>query len=81
MSFLRMVQRGNVERIKELDKLGQRPDAIVKRFNENGINIGINMVNVVLSGEMDEMDRKALPKASVREVEEEIKALYDGIKD
>lgn len=30
MSFLRMVQRGNVERIKELDKLGQRPDAIVK---------------------------------------------------
>ena len=81
MSFLRMVQRGNVERIKELDKLGQRPDAIVKRFNEHGINIGINMVNVVLSGEMDEMDRKALPKASVREVEEEINALYDGIKD
>lgn len=39
------------------------------------------MVNVVLSGEMDEMDRKALPKASVREVEEEINALYDGIKD
>ena len=81
MSFLRMVQRGNVERIKELDKLGQRPDAVVKRFNENGTNIGINMVNVVLSGEMDEMDRKALPKASVREVEEEINALYDGIKD
>ncbi len=79
MSFLGMKKRGNEKRIKELDELGLRPDAIVKTFHEYGINISERMVDCVLDGECDELDRVALPKSAVAEKKKQIDDISVGI--
>jgi hypothetical protein len=65
MSFLNMIQRGNIQRIKELHNIGQRSDAIVAKFGEYG--------------ELDELDRVALPKSAVTSLEVEINNLASGL--
>lgn len=80
MSFLGMKQRGNLKRVRELHELGQRPDAIVERFNRHGIKISQLTVEYVTSGEADEMDRHSLPRKEVEELEAEIKALESGLE-
>ena len=79
MSFLNMIQRGNIQRIKELHNIGQRPDAIVTKFREYGIDISENLVNCVINGELDELDRVALPKSAVTNLEAEINNLASGV--
>ena len=75
MSFLNMIQRGNIQRIKELHSIGQRPDAIVAKFGEYGIDISESLVNCVINGELDKLDRVALPKSAVISLEAEINNL------
>ena len=53
---------GNCQRIRELDSLGLRSDAIVQEFRKQGIDISINMVNAVLNGEIEQMRRKSSTK-------------------
>lgn len=79
MSFLNMVARGNINRIKELHHIGQRPDAIVDKFAEYGIHISENFVNCIINGEFDELDRIALPRQVVNDLEREIDELSRGI--
>lgn len=71
--------RGNVNRIKELDELGLRPDAIAKTFQENGINITEATVNVVLNGEIDNLNKKALPKKVVQSIRHEKRVIENAI--
>ncbi len=68
MSFLNIKLRGNINRIRELDDLGQRPDAIKKTFKEHGIEVTEGFINCVLSGEIDELDRRSLPKKIVKDL-------------
>ena len=79
MSFLNLIQRGNIQRIKELHNIGQRSDAIVAKFGEYGINISESLVNCVINGELDELDRVALPKSAVTSLEVEINNLASGL--
>lgn len=79
MSFLGIKGRGNAKRIKELDEIGQRPDAIVETFQEHGINISERIVNCVLDGEYDELDRVALPKSAVADKKQQIDDVSCGI--
>lgn len=79
MSFLNMIARGNIKRIKELHQLGQRPDAIVNKFAEHGLSISVNLVNCVIDGEFDELDRVAIPRQAVTDLEREINELSRGI--
>lgn len=79
MSFLNMVQRGNIKRIKELDVLGLRPDAIIQLFARHGITISARLVDVVLSGELDDLDKVALPKSAVNEVSAELNNISQGL--
>ncbi|MBA7988543.1 hypothetical protein HV124_21475 [Enterobacter asburiae] len=79
MSFLNMVARGNIKRIKELHQLGQRPDAIVQRFAQYGLNISESFVNCIINGEFDELDRIAVPRQVVNDLERELDELSRGI--
>lgn len=79
MSFLNIVLRGNIKRIKELYALGQRPDAIVSLFKQHGIEISENLVVCVIKGELDELDRVALPKLAVTQLQDEINNLGAGL--
>lgn len=79
MSFLNMIARGNIKRIKELHQLGQRPDAIVDKFAQYGLSISVNLVNCVIAGEFDELDRVAIPRQAVTDLEREIDELSRGI--
>ncbi|HII3799652.1 TPA: hypothetical protein ACY38O_000806 [Pasteurella multocida] len=71
--------KGNCRRIKEFNELGLRPDAIVQEFRKQGINISINMVNVVLNDEISEMKKKAFPKSVVKEKRKEIQEISSAI--
>lgn len=83
MSFLHSITdpkfTGNCQRIRELDSLGLRPDAITQEFRKQGINISINMVNAVLNGEIEQMRRKALPKSVVQEKKRNIDLITESI--
>ncbi|OBU41475.1 hypothetical protein AYY26_20945 [Photobacterium phosphoreum] len=79
MSFLNIVQRGNIKRIEELHELGQRPDAIVNLFRKHGISISIDLVNIVISGELHEFDRIPLPKSVIHNLKSEIDDLANGL--
>ncbi|MCG6455492.1 hypothetical protein K6U29_06780 [Vibrio parahaemolyticus] len=79
MSFLNMVLRGNIKRIKELHSIGQRPDAIVSLFKKHGIDISESLVTCVIRGELDELDRVALPKSAVASLQAEIDNLASGL--
>lgn len=79
MSFLNMKMRGNIERIKEFNTLGQTDESIVKRFKNRGMNISPQLVNVVIKGELDELDKNNMPKSEVSKLKKELDDLEDGI--
>lgn len=79
MSFLKMKMRGNLDRIKEFDALGQKPEAIVDRFKKRGMNISVKTVQVVLSGELDELDKHNMPKSEVNDLKKELEQIEDSI--
>lgn len=79
MSFLAMKLRGNLKRIKEMHALGQRPDAIADTFKEHGINISVTLVECAIAGELDELDRAALPKKVVSNLQTELSLLSSAI--
>lgn len=71
---------GNCKRILELYEIGQRPEAIVQAFREQGINISINTVYAVLKNEIEEMRRKAFPKSIVKNKKQEAENIKASIK-
>lgn len=79
MSFLKMKMRGNIDRIKEFDALGQKPEAIVDRFRKRNMNISVKTVEVVLSGELEELDKHNMPKSEIRELKEELEKIESAI--
>ncbi|MHA3053657.1 hypothetical protein [Acinetobacter sp. ANC 4640] len=79
MSFLKMKMRGNIDRIKEFDALGQKPEAIVERFKKRGMNISVKTVEVITSGELDELDKHNLPKSEVIDLKNELNQIEDAI--
>jgi len=79
MSFLNMIARGNIKRIKEFHERGLRPDAIVTRFARYNIRISENLVNCVINGKFDELDRMVLPRQAVYDLDRELDELSSGI--
>ena len=70
---------GNINRIKELDEIGLKPEAIAMKFKEHNISISVNVINVVLNNELDELRKKALPKKVVKDIKEQINGVFiDG---
>ena len=72
---------GNCKRIKELDSLGLRTDAIVDEFKKHDIAISTNIVNAVLNGDVEKMSNKALPKAVVKAKGAEIAQVTQGLSN
>lgn len=79
MSFLNMKARGNIQRIKEFHSMGLRADAIVSRFAAYNIHISENMVNCVINGEFDALDRVALPRSAVYDLQRELDEISSSI--
>ncbi|EOV9409282.1 hypothetical protein ACN5W3_003688 [Vibrio parahaemolyticus] len=68
VSIFPMKLRGNIKRIEELADRGHKECGIAGTFQDNGINISPMLVKAVLNGELNELDRVALPKSVVEDI-------------
>ena len=70
---------GNYNRIKELNEIGLRDDAIAQEFRKQGVPISENMVRAVLNNEIIAMGTAAYPKKKVKDIRDKISQTTTGI--
>ncbi|WP_283119283.1 hypothetical protein [Neisseria elongata] len=70
---------GNCNRIKELNEIGLRDDAIAQEFRKQGVPISVNMVRAVLNDEIIAMGTVAYSKKKVKDIRDKISQITTGI--
>ena len=70
---------GNYNRIKELNEIGLRDDAIAQEFRKQGVPISVNMVRAVLNDEIIAMGTVAYSKKKVKDIRDKISQITTGI--